>query len=544
MIPILFYIVFYYNIDKIVQYIYLPYVTKNITQIIHKIVQYIYLPYISINIMPIMDNDILYNNKELYFMLKITSYFMIILFSYTLGYNLLYPKIYDKYSIGLTFVYIKYIINILFNSNMSIKEYELSRQLMWVFTIPLKLKMYCSTNDILLKDINLHYHLLAIIPHTFFVPFKGQKIYIASTVICCIPEIFFLQSLQKYKHLPFTNTFILVWFIFIIINILDMLQLVNHTIIHALYNISDTLIMFIANIVICNYNKEQLSLRENMDLQSIQFVSSIINNIALFKKNNSNITPFCNKLIIHYNKIFSNQIPLTNNNLKLELLKKLLPFDLDKEYLNRGSNSLINTCSGSSGVKELKFICVMFMDIVNYTELAKKYSANIIFKLLDAVYNHFDTIIKKYQHLQKIESIGDAYMVVGDMYRTELNYKIVVSEIILLAFDFIKEIKTIKTPDSIPLSIRIGINMGVVNIGILGNEIPRLCVVGNTVNVAARLQSTADIDTIQLSRHIYEQSNEIDFEIDIKYIEKQNVFLKNIGSVTTYNITPSSNNIQ
>jgi class 3 adenylate cyclase len=184
-------------------------------------------------------------------------------------------------------------------------------------------------------------------------------------------------------------------------------------------------------------------------------------------------------------------------------------------------------------------ICVLFTDIVNYTELASKYDDKIIFQMLYCIYTLFDNTIKKYPHLQKIETIGDAYMVVGDIFRNSINHKIVVKEIILFALDIVKEIKTIKTPDDIPLSIRIGINMGNVSVGILGNEIPRLCVVGNTVNMASRLQSTADIDTIQLSRHIYEQLEDIDFDIKPEIITKESVFLKNIGSVITYNIPPT-----
>ena len=149
------------------------------------------------------------------------------------------------------------------------------------------------------------------------------------------------------------------------------------------------------------------------------------------------------------------------------------------------------------------------------------------------------SIIKKYSYLQKIETIGDAYMVVGDIYRHELNYKLVIKEIILLGLEFIKEIKNIKTPDNIPLCIRIGINIGKVNIGILGNEVPRLCVVGNTVNIASRLQSTADADTIQMSRHVYEHAQETNFGMKIKFIQKDNIFLKNIGTVVTYNIIPN-----
>jgi class 3 adenylate cyclase len=128
-------------------------------------------------------------------------------------------------------------------------------------------------------------------------------------------------------------------------------------------------------------------------------------------------------------------------------------------------------------------------------------------------------------------------MVVGDIFRTSINNKIVIKEIILFAFDIINDIKTIKTPDNKLLSLRVGINIGDVSIGILGNEIPRLCVVGNTVNMAARLQSTADIDTIQVSSFIYEELKDIDFDIKLNINIKENVFLKNIGSVTTYNVS-------
>ena len=102
----------------------------------------------------------------------------------------------------------------------------------------------------------------------------------------------------------------------------------------------------------------------------------------------------------------------------------------------------------------------------------------------------------------------------------------------------VKEIKIIETPDNIPLQLRVGITMGSVSIGILGNEVPRLCVVGNAVNVASRLQSTADPDSIQMSRNIYEQLQEITFDEAIEVTKKENVFLKNLGTINTFVITP------
>ncbi len=223
---------------------------------------------------------------------------------------------------------------------------------------------------------------------------------------------------------------------------------------------------------------------------------------------------------------FLTKIPENKTILEQELLKKILPFDFDKKYIENTDDKNKN-----ANTKQFDNICILFTDIVNYTELAQRYDDKIIFNLLYNIYISFDNIIKKYPHLQKIETIGDAYMAVGDIFRNTQNHKKVVNEIIQFAMDIIKEIKTIKTPDNIPLSLRVGINIGNVSIGILGNEIPRLCVVGSAVNFAARLQSTAEIDTIQFSNDIYEY-----LEIDVEVTKRENVFMKNIGSVTTYNI--------
>jgi len=431
MISTLCYVVMYYNIDKLLQTLYLPYIIPN------------------------NNYEIISNNEGLYFLLKITSYFMLALHSYTLFYRLFVSTINDKNCVALSFIYTKHLRDILVSHNYTTMEYELNRGVMWVFTTPLMLKMYCDANDLSVWDINIHYHLIAIVPHVFVIPFKPQLIYLLSTILLSIPEVFFLKSLYKYKQLPFTNLYILIWVVFMLINILDITQLYSPVVIHALYNLADTLCKFICIVVICNYNEQEIIVRDNMDLQSVQFVSHVIKSIKEFEKNNNiKLTPFCRDLMLYCKKKFVDKIPKSNEKLKLELLKKLLPFDLDGDYVmsgsgsGSGSGSDSGSGSGSGKLnKEFDFICIMFVDIVNYTELANKYkNTNTMFNLLNDVYNHFDNIIKKYLHLQKIETIGDAYMVVGDIYRSELNHKIVIKEIILLGLEFIKEIKKIKTP--------------------------------------------------------------------------------------------------
>jgi len=299
-----------------------------------------------------------------------------------------------------------------------------------------------------------------------------------------------------------------------------------------MYLINDIVAKVSINTLFTNNLLKIENLRNNMDLQTINFTSYMLNNINQYYENNSIITKECSNFIENIRNNFITVIPKNKDVIKIELLNKILPLNLLNKYIFENKNN----------TKHYTNICVLFTDIVNYTALAKKYKHDIIFELLNILYTKFDNIIKKYSHLQKIETIGDAYMVVGDIFRNDDNYKIVIKEIILIAFDFINEIKNIKTPDKNPLSIRIGINLGNVSIGILGTELPRLCIVGNTVNMASRLQSTADPDTIQISHHIYEQLEEMDLKNKFEICKKENVFLKNIGSVTTYIVTPIISN--
>jgi len=323
----------------------------------------------------------------------------------------------------------------------------------------------------------------------------------------------------------------------------------NKNAVNYYYLCSDVIGKVLTSIIINDFNEREYTIKDNVDLQTVNFISYMLNQLKNYQIENKYLTNYCQTYIQHLNKQMSRTIPENNDFLKKDLLQKILPLGFDKDYIDninkeRGLHLDLNNQKTMTQInkssKEFNMICILFTDIVNYTELAKKCDENIIFTLLNTIYVKFDTIIKKYQHLQKVETIGDAYMVVGDIFRNDNNHKVVIKEIILLAMEFVKEIKNIETPDNETLSIRIGINMGNVSIGILGYEIPRLCVVGNAVNVAARLQSTAEVDTIQMSRHIYEKLDEIDFDEKFEIISKENIFLKNIGSVTTYNTPPPS----
>ncbi len=123
-------------------------------------------------------------------------------------------------------------------------------------------------------------------------------------------------------------------------------------------------------------------------------------------------------------------------------------------------------------------------------------------------------------------------MIVGDLTK-QVEFQNVVKNMIDLAIEFVSLNEAI-TYYGKKINLRIGINSGTVVIGILGIDIPRLCVIGNTVNKASRLESTSKTNKIQISEELYEiikDDPKYQFELN------KNVYLKNIGNFNTYFIS-------
>ena len=479
---------------------------------------------------PHINTQLVSHDVEFTYSIKAMNQFIIGVYAIYIAHFLFLSKSHNKYSVALSFIYLKYVFNIFLYDQMRLCDLEFSRYIMWVFATPLMLQMYCNVNNMSMNEINVQYHILPVCMNLVVYPYKyTQRYYVFMAIAYVLYGLFFV-TLYKRKDKKFTNIFITIWLAFFVINTLDLFQLCNLQTIQLFYNVADMIGKVTTNFVIHDYREQELRFLENIDLQCTHFISTMLKHIQNYSNDNKKLSSACEKFIAFSRERFITKIPENRDALKHELLEKLLPLGMDKRYLADSTNS--------NSSKQFSMICVLFTDIVNYTELAKQYDDKTIFELLNNVYRTFDTIIKKYLHLQKIETIGDAYMVVGDIYRTTNNHQVVVEEIVNLGIDFVKAIKTIETPDDIPLMIRVGINLGKVSIGILGSEIPRLCVVGNAVNIASRLQSTADADSIQMSHHIYEKICDTDLGMNYEIVKKDNVFLKNIGSVTTYNITP------
>jgi class 3 adenylate cyclase len=167
--------------------------------------------------------------------------------------------------------------------------------------------------------------------------------------------------------------------------------------------------------------------------------------------------------------------------------------------------------------QEISVVSVLFIDLVNYSNMSKEMNLDDMYVLLEHLYTEFDRIVSTYPECQKHEMIADCYIIISD----ENN----VTSLVKLAFELIA------VTNRLTMHIRGGIHVGAVVGGILSNNIPKFTYIGNTMNMAARLQSTSEYDSV----HVTDETFSL-LELDPKWTIKRcdNVYLKNIGTFTTY----------
>src|SRR5574340_854069 len=132
-------------------------------------------------------------------------------------------------------------------------------------------------------------------------------------------------------------------------------------------------------------------------------------------------------------------------------------------------------------------VTVMFADLVNFTQLTESLSPEQMVGLLNTVFSSFDELCEKYG-VEKIKTIGDAYMVVGGLNREKVNYT---NDIADLALEMRRIVNAHPDLSKYKLGIHTGIATGPVVAGVIGTKRFIYDLWGDTVNVASRLTDDA-----------------------------------------------------
>ena len=139
--------------------------------------------------------------------------------------------------------------------------------------------------------------------------------------------------------------------------------------------------------------------------------------------------------------------------------------------------------------------CVLFADIVGFTKMSATMEPEELVNILDDIFKRFDTIAIE-MDLEKIKTIGDCYMVAAGMptERTKDPGRIAIA-----ALRMHRELNKVAQKLDRDLQIRVGIHCGPVVAGVIGHSKFIYDLWGDTVNLAARMEATADNGTIQVS---------------------------------------------
>ena len=172
-------------------------------------------------------------------------------------------------------------------------------------------------------------------------------------------------------------------------------------------------------------------------------------------------------------------------------------------------------------------VSVMFVDIVNFTRIAEGLKPQEVFTMLNRIFSSFDELAEKYG-LEKIKTIGDAYMVAGGLNDACHDYT---AALVDMALDMRDLLQRDFHVNSRHLEVRIGIGSGPVVAGVVGKKKFIYDLWGDTVNIASRITGEGPPGMVQIDERSYLRLRD-----RFDFLSPETVHLKGKGNMTVYRV--------
>lgn len=215
------------------------------------------------------------------------------------------------------------------------------------------------------------------------------------------------------------------------------------------------------------------------------------------------------------------------------------------EHEHERSESLLENILPRSVIERLKggetiiadryaSVTIVFADIVDFTRLSTVLKPNELVTKLNQIFSRFDKLVDTYS-LEKIKTIGDAYMVACGLPEPRENHVKVAAEFALRMQD---ELRNIEDEKGGVFNMRIGIHSGPAVAGVIGTRKFAYDVWGDTVNTASRMESHGVPGEIQVSEDTYRLLKDA-----FTFEERGAVEIKGKGQIHTYLLKGLANKI-
>jgi class 3 adenylate cyclase len=170
-------------------------------------------------------------------------------------------------------------------------------------------------------------------------------------------------------------------------------------------------------------------------------------------------------------------------------------------------------------------VTVLFADIVDFTRRSRRIGPARVVAALNELFSAFDRLAQRHG-LEKIKTIGDAYMVAGGLPQPRPDHAEAIAE---MALAIREEVARRTDPSGQPLAVRIGIDTGPVEAGVIGTSKFSYDLWGDTVNTASRMESHGIAGCIQVTERTYQRLRD-----GYRFQRRGPIQVRGMGEMVTY----------